>query len=98
MPDYVSGWVEPLLAPIKANQSTVVFPNIERISPQLFNVGCNPKVSWNGIFRVSDLTFQWGRISKEERDERRRDGNNWAKPVRCAVGCIIVMVVLLHLF
>ena len=63
-----------------AKDATVVtFPNIERIAPQSFHVGCNNRVSWNGIFRTSDLTFQWGRVSAKE---RLRRGGGSAAPVR----------------
>ncbi|CAG5121704.1 unnamed protein product, partial [Candidula unifasciata] len=53
------GWLEPLLAPIHADNKAVTFPLIEFLSATTFAVGMNNGPSHTGGLRLSSLSFDW---------------------------------------
>ena len=76
------GWLEPLVGAVKVNFTTVPFPNIERINPAVFNVGCINKVNWLGIFKIPSLTFGWGSIGFDDQIKRKKDPKAFADNIR----------------
>ena len=66
----ITGWLEPLLAEIKVNHTSVVFPSIEMISAMKFRAWCAKGPPLEGIFTIADLNFIWREIPQTEKDRR----------------------------
>ncbi len=64
------GWLEPLLARIKENQSIAVVPDIEVIAWKDFGYGADKGSNNRGIFSW-ELMFNWGPLPESEQARRK---------------------------
>ncbi|XP_008551320.1 polypeptide N-acetylgalactosaminyltransferase 5 isoform X2 [Microplitis demolitor] len=65
------GWLEPLLARIVENRSTVVCPIIDVISDDTFEYITASDMTWGGF--NWKLNFRWYRVAQREMDRRNGD-------------------------
>lgn len=74
----LSGWYEPLADRIASNPNITVFPAIELIDEVTLRVLARPAVQSRGVFKWSNLMFDWDGLPEKQRVARKSS----AEPIK----------------
>ena len=74
---FITGWAESMLIRIAKNPRAVVFPNIEGIDSETFQVKCSQSLTYYGDFDWKSLMFNWVEIPQREFDRRGSEADSF---------------------
>ncbi|GFO06546.1 polypeptide n-acetylgalactosaminyltransferase [Plakobranchus ocellatus] len=74
------GWSESMLIRIARNPRAVVYPIIEGIDSESFQVSCTSSTMFFGTFEWKNLNFNWIKIPKREFQRRENEADSFRSP------------------